>query len=636
MTIRKSLSVRLLATSAAAAILAACGGGGSSGSNTPVTISGLSIDGYLAGAKVCLDLNLNFKCDAGEPSATTDAKGAYSISYTGGDAAGLVVITETTKDTKDTDDGGLTFEQANRSPFVLAAPVPAGATNDVKITPLTTVVTTNALTENVSGGKLALADVNTAAAALRTTLGVEESKDLLKIDVSKDATLKPVAQLMSHTLGEIQKSVTDNSAAKMKTAVLAAANTVTGLLEEGKVPASVTAALAKPAAERAAALTQINEVKSIVASTSKTVNLGASTVDPKVVLKEGLVIAETDNGYNPVDLSPGKEGIGDWKQGNFLQVEYIKYDADTKVYAEIRRTLDKNWVKAADWGAEYSLTATGSWIDTDGLSLDKGTISFDKNCMNFRSSAEVPYSERICLEEKDLSNLVISEVNPGYCATRNDITPDEATCKAAKFKAGSKGYEGTFSRAGADAYTIWVARRASDRESHFGQRFSGVPEATTIPAFINNLVALKDEPGAYVVFDGSFAVQLKSYDSATKKGIFSWSYNHDGNWDTPMEPAGESSFEVKEVSNTSVLVFKPSLKYHQINPGNMVGRDFIFAAKDNQIWNGEVSYKDVRQQLGLNGFSWLGNKIMLESILSGLVFKGVTLPEFPFTAPSDR
>lgn len=631
------MKFKKLVPALSAALLVACGGGGGSGSGGSVTIGGLAIDGYLSNAKVCLDLDLNFKCDVGEPSAMTDDKGAYAINYTGGDAAGLVVITETTKDTKDSDDNGLTFEAANRSPFVLAAPVPVGATNDVKITPLTTVVTTNSLTENVSGGRLALADVNAAAKTLGDSLGVDASKDLLKLDVSKDASLKPVAQLMSHILGEIQKSVTDNSAAKMKTAVLAASNTVTGLMQDGQIPASVTAALAKPPADRAAALKQIEAVQTVIASTSKTVNLGGASVDPKQVLRDGLVIAEFDSGYNPVD--PTQEGsIGAWKQGRVLKIEYLKYDADTKDFSQIERVLDGGWAKKANWGTEYSLTPKGNWVNTEGVPFDKGTISFTGNCIDLNANADLNHSERVCLDEKDLSGLVISEVNAEYCNQRDGVTPDQAVCKAAKFAAGSKGYEMTFSITGADAYQIWVPNRTSDKQYHFGSeyRLGNLPPATTIPAFVDALVKLKGDTSYYLGIPNNFAIRLKSYDPVTKKGVFSWFYDDDDNWNTPSVDAGESNFEVKDVSGVTVLVFKPSLKYHQVERGDMVGRDFMFAAKDNQIWDGEVQYNGVRQQQSLNGFNWFGNKTMLESVLSGLKFNQSSLPAFPFTASSDK
>ncbi|WP_441459807.1 hypothetical protein [Burkholderia thailandensis] len=92
-----------------ATALAACGGGGDAGSGQPSagggstatpTISGKAIDGYLAGATVCLDLNNNGVCDAGEPSAVTDGSGAFSIPYSG-DATGKTLLVQVTPTTKD-------------------------------------------------------------------------------------------------------------------------------------------------------------------------------------------------------------------------------------------------------------------------------------------------------------------------------------------------------------------------------------------------------------------------------------------------------------------------------------------------------------------------------------------------------
>ena len=64
-------------------LLTACGGGGgdSPAPQPPATtsMSGSVADGYLQGAVVCLDMNNNGRCDSGEPSATTNANGAYEI-----------------------------------------------------------------------------------------------------------------------------------------------------------------------------------------------------------------------------------------------------------------------------------------------------------------------------------------------------------------------------------------------------------------------------------------------------------------------------------------------------------------------------------------------------------------------------
>ena len=69
-------------------ILTACGGGSDSNDTapipdqpepTPIVMGGKVADGYLVGAKVCLDLNQNKLCDDGEPSATSTAGGDFSI-----------------------------------------------------------------------------------------------------------------------------------------------------------------------------------------------------------------------------------------------------------------------------------------------------------------------------------------------------------------------------------------------------------------------------------------------------------------------------------------------------------------------------------------------------------------------------
>ena len=65
-------------SSIAIAVLTACGGGGGGGgggSSGSSTLSGTVIDGYIEGAKVCLDVNSNGACDAGEPTTITDSAG---------------------------------------------------------------------------------------------------------------------------------------------------------------------------------------------------------------------------------------------------------------------------------------------------------------------------------------------------------------------------------------------------------------------------------------------------------------------------------------------------------------------------------------------------------------------------------
>ena len=65
---------------AVAATFAACGG-----SDEPTTfqewtqVSGAVIDGHIANALVCVDLNVNGRCDGGEPQTRSDASGQYRV-----------------------------------------------------------------------------------------------------------------------------------------------------------------------------------------------------------------------------------------------------------------------------------------------------------------------------------------------------------------------------------------------------------------------------------------------------------------------------------------------------------------------------------------------------------------------------
>lgn len=620
-----------IASGAIGLLLACGGGGGGGGTGLSSKIGGVAQDGYLGNAKVCVDLNLNFKCDAKEPFAITDAKGNYSIDWSGGDAAGLVVITETTQDTKDSDDGGITFAQAGRAAFVLAAPIPVGVTTDVQISPLTTVVTINALPEDGSK-KLSAADITNAVKSISESYGVDQSKkDIMKMDISQDKDLKPIAQFMAITLGEIKKTATTIDAATMKSAVVAVNNATTSILENGALPSSVTDALKMEPAKRSESLANVPEIKSVIASTAKVINLGGSTVDAMAVLKGGLISAQFNNGYIPVNASK-EGGIGDYISAmgrKYFSVSIVSYIESTGFLSEFRRVLDNGWKATADWEDDYYLLSSGQWLNVG--KADRKLV-FAGNCVLLQDHPDLPGNQKVCLDEKNLEGLLIKDLNASYCETVNGRVPDQ-NCVLAKFKAGSKGYDATISQANSDVYKIYLPNRASDKQNHRGIFYtSNVKfEATDVAQLLDFLVKQKEtEQPMYM--RNSFAFRIKSINSDNKSGVLNW-YN----MSTTLTPStstrpvvGESGFELRKVNGVDVLVVKIPNAYHQAWPGDMVGRDHIIAAKDKQIWDGELVYKDIKRQHSLNGYNWLGNRAMLESILEGNVSGGVALPPYPF------
>jgi len=108
MKFSKTMVSLLLAVSAAIWLIG-CGGGGdttitpTTTTDATTTLSGTVADGYLVGAKVCLDKNYNDTCDADEPFAITDATGRYTFVLKEMTATQLPLIVEANASTVDLD-----------------------------------------------------------------------------------------------------------------------------------------------------------------------------------------------------------------------------------------------------------------------------------------------------------------------------------------------------------------------------------------------------------------------------------------------------------------------------------------------------------------------------------------------------
>lgn len=114
-------------------ILNGCGG------DSSLSLSGKVIDGYIAGATVCLDVNNNYTCDSGDPSTESEPDGSYSLDYSGS-LDGLYILAEVGEDATDQD---LNVCQDNhvQDSYMLIAP----AERSSVITPMTTLVSTEML-----------------------------------------------------------------------------------------------------------------------------------------------------------------------------------------------------------------------------------------------------------------------------------------------------------------------------------------------------------------------------------------------------------------------------------------------------------------------------------------------------------
>lgn len=192
----KKQAAALAVGTALIATLAGCGGGGGEDAAQPnpppaeptlVTLSGLvTVDQGIQNAVVCLDLNANSACDAGEPvSAKTGASGAYSLRYDPTKipaaqvaAASLIapMVPGLASDPATTLDAARPGQPATSAAYVLRlAPGKRGAIN-----PLTTLV---------AAGVAAGMSEASARANVATQLGIAEAKiDNYQDDANTDAS----------------------------------------------------------------------------------------------------------------------------------------------------------------------------------------------------------------------------------------------------------------------------------------------------------------------------------------------------------------------------------------------------------------------------------------------------------------
>jgi uncharacterized repeat protein (TIGR04052 family) len=237
-----------LATSLiAAAVLTACGGGGTPAAST-VSLSGVVADGYLTGAKVCLDKNDNSVCDAGEPFAMSIAGGKYTIDgLTAADIAAYPVVAEVPATATDTDLPG-TVGKA----FVLSTPK-----GNTTITPLSSLVHQELLATPALSAASAAVKVQTAMAITANPLA-----DYIATP-DADAHLK--AQLLTQSVKTNSDAVGGGTAAERKKLQ----ETLFALAKESVManpPAKGASAPASVASAPAVGFEDFNTVRAVLAN----------------------------------------------------------------------------------------------------------------------------------------------------------------------------------------------------------------------------------------------------------------------------------------------------------------------------------------------------------------------------------
>lgn len=617
------LRMKTLASAIAAASLVACGGGGGGGGGVSSTFTGKIIDGYIANAIVCVDLDSSLTCDANEPTTRTNADGSYSLPYTGINPVGLPILAIVAADSKDSDDGGLTLAEVGKSAFNLASPILKSETSEVLVSPLTTLVMHNVLAG--SGGTPTESSILAAQTQVKKQLGI--SKDILGLDVTKDAQLHQLAQVISVVLGDIPKEANSKGkVAQLEAGTALVQSIIPVIFENGSMNADVARALASTDRKEVVAnlKTQLDNQVSYSSSviTGSIYNIavgnklpGQDAADIKQVLTTGFGSAESRR-FHTYDATQ-ELGIGNYTNEKYLRVEFQKFDLTTNQSIEVQRHwyapsgAQKTWVRGSDWSADYALKSDGTWVmSPSDLNLASQTPTFNGNCMTVPGIDSKTGGQTVCMTQVNVSGKKVSDLISDVCTTQSGITPPNS-CTSATFAEGSMGYNIQWQPLN-DSYNVNVPRRSSNAIDHYGSQWGGGAPATTIPEFITMMLSKSNDQSYKIGIWNDFSLKFISFDDVSGSGEVQWFYKQE------LQSSGPGKFYLKTVNGQKVLVLPPASRYHKEYPGDMVGQDFIFAAVNNKIRFGYAEYANTKNNIKFGGYNTISNTKTIDSILNAL------------------
>lgn len=572
------------------ALLTACGGGGGGPDDgvdanpTATNFSGTVIDGYIEGAKVCLDMNANLQCDGDEPTATSKADGTFSLVVTGLAADKIKaahLLTEVPSTAKDADDGGKTLAEAGKSPFSLLAPAVAFAKADgssvagAVISPLTTLVSHEMITGNNT--------LDTAQTYVRERLGLDASTDLNQDFVAKEnANLIEKAQMLAVAIGSVKKEAKDGGATD-KEALLAALTYLQTTAAE--LQAAYTAAkdadstgkqlvaLVKEAMTEAAAIPGIAD---LVAEAKKTSN---STPVASVValIEKGFYSAD----HVLEDCEPANSSYT-------CQPSYWKVQgAGGKIILDQEYYLTgASWTPGEGTSDDFVLTANG-WVSEDdcpeGQSISYVADSTGSATIDFCNGR----TERGSARMVDASGKTLTELGLHAPAKFAELA----------MPTGSELYWFDFASP-QDSYHLWTGNKVSQWVWNVETNTGSEVPFTSLDAFIGHYSTANAESGQRFGWSG---LQFSFDAGGTSAGgnLTLWS---------DLGPAaiktGSATYQRRMVHGKEVLVIQAQA------PENESGELVIFAVKDGFLYGGNFQSAAIKHASQPNF-----NKTMLDALL---------------------
>jgi len=633
------------------ALLGACsGGGGSSTTASTTTLNGQVIDGYISGATVCLDVNSNNVCDAGEPTTTSGANGAYTLPAYTGSLTGLQVIAVVGPTAIDADTGVVGAGNG----YSLLAPAAASST----VTPLSTLVSATI----TAGGGESQVSIDSAKASVSAATGIPAAK-LVASDykANSDANIAAIAKATATAFSQVTNQLSANTS--IQTANLSAGDitkAAIAFVQNKVLPQLViggnatTAVLSNPSATATTVVSNVGitgSVQNIIASTQSGAGTVASMAD---IFKAGIVTPQYQSG--DYINSAGNRVNGSYGgYQNALDVGYLQFDLATATEAppNIEYVLvGNNWYVPFNNSDNYTFDGTAWTKESDiGSSSAQSTKPvFDQNCVIVAKNTSGTVTQRYCAVQKNLSSQLMKTFIPSLC----DNGPAVANnCTTATFPDGSYAYDLTASTAstytgvtaGGVAYNglfeLWVTNDGSWNGLCTGSGNPCTSNSGTLFDFINWA-----KTGVQSIGNScNVPFKIRSYDATAKTGVIDWDSNQNGGCSNSynsnnFQSVESSSFNVMTVGGKDVLIVPSPAIYRANNPSS--NEPFmIFASQTTGsggsavtgIWHGAYFPVGFKESIPFTGDPATNTQV-INTVMFDAILKIKGIKAYPYTGAS--
>lgn len=497
--------------------LAGCSGDSSTSTPATTTVSGVVADGYLVGAKVCLDKNGNKVCDADEPTATTTAGGSYTLSnVSSADVAGYPILVEVP--------AGATDEQRGpvANAYVLGAP--AGKTDF--ISPLTTLVQNQVETTGMSA--------DAAEATVRNALGMNTS---LYTNFQPGSASATAEQKLAASVAKVVADTIATNKTAIETAVDASNTTVVAVvnLVMQQVMQQLPTVIQQVQANLVDGVLPENKVATVITNSGVTVSTSNATTLQQELAAAGTTAVTSDlvtaatNGMYGMDVS--QNGWNAQTQTPIYGYNYYK-----TVYTSSNSRINhfEFYLLNGAWASGASDESDALYLTSTGWQADSGAYGVYNASTGIYSSPNSLQNMKVSLVKHNVAGKPMAP----YLVNSFFETP-AGIDTTQLFPAGSEAYFMTFIPT-ADTYRLiadWTVCTTWDNNTN---------TCASYPSSLQSMISSHAYPAGSWVGTRSHSLQFGPLSNSTNTGLLYIS--NQGNL------IATTTYELKTVHNVQMLL----------------------------------------------------------------------------------